>query len=138
MVRMADKQRPIIAVINTNDDLVDAVKNRLLDEEYEVVTAHIRDLKSGRQDFADFLRAHQPVVVIYDIAIPYDDNWTFFNMLRSLPGSAGQRFIVTTVNKRSLDRLVGGTSAVELVGGHADDFDPLIQAVRDALRAPAE
>ena len=135
---MSGKRQPVIAVINTNDDLVDAVKNRLLDEDYQVVTAHIRDLKSGREDFADFLRAHKPVVVIYDIAIPYDDNWTFFNMLRRLPESAGRRFIVTTVNKRVLDRLVGGTSAIELVGGHADDFDLLIEAVRDTLRASDE
>ena len=135
---MRRESRPVIAVINSNDDLVAAVQTRLLDEEFEVVTAHIRDIKAGREDFGSFLRAHKPAVVIYDIAIPYDDNWTFLSTLRKLPESAGQRFVVTTVNKRALERHVGPTDALELVGGHADDFDPLIEAVRDTLRARAE
>jgi hypothetical protein len=128
--------QPVVAVVNTNDDLVLALRSRLLDEGYSIVTMHIREIKSGRSDFGKFLDAHDPVAVIYDIAIPYDDNWTFFQTLRKLPESQRRQFIVTTVNKRVMDQLVGPTDVIELQGGHADDFDPVIDAVNAVVRIP--
>lgn len=125
--------QPVVAVVNTNDDLVTALGSRLIDEGVAVVPLHIRDVKSGRSDFGAFLRAHDPAVVVYDIAIPYDDNWTFFSMLRRLPESVNRRFLVTTVNKRVMEQKVGTTDAIELIGGHADDFDPLVEALRTML-----
>jgi CheY-like chemotaxis protein len=132
--RVRKAATPVVAVVNTNDDLVMALRSRLLDEGYAIVTAHIRDIKSGREDFAAFVRSHDPDVIIYDIAIPYEDNWTFLHTLRELPECAKRRFIVTTVNKRVLDERVGRTDAVELVGGHADDFEPLVDAVAAAVK----
>lgn len=125
--------QPVVAVVNTNDDLVQALQSRLIDEGVSVVPLHIRDVKSGRSDFGAFLTSHDPGVVIYDIAIPYDDNWTFFNTLRRLPESINRRFVITTVNKRVMEQKVGPTDAVELIGGHADDFEPLVESLRRAL-----
>ena len=126
--------QPVVAVVNTNDDLVQAVQSRLIDEGVSVVALHIRDVKSGRSDFGAFLTAHDPAVVIYDIAIPYDDNWTFFSTLRRLPESINRRFLITTVNKRVMEHKVGATDAIELIGGHADDLEPLVDALKRALR----
>lgn len=126
--------QPVVAIVNTNDDLVQAVRSRLIDEGVGVVTLHIRDVKSGRSDFGAFLKAHEPAVVIYDIAIPYDDNWTFFSTLRRLPESINRRFLITTVNKRVMEHKVGATDAIELIGGHADDLEPLVDALKRALR----
>ncbi len=128
-MRPRTSTRLVIAVINTSDDLVAAVRERLLDEGFEVVTGHVQDIKSGRTDFSAFIRAHRPAAVIYDVALPYEDNWTFLNMLRSLPDCADLDFLITTVNKRVLDERVGGTDAIELVGGHADDLEPLVEAL---------
>jgi CheY-like chemotaxis protein len=128
------QRRPVVGVVNTNDDLVMALRRGLLDEGYEVVVAHIRDIKMGRVDFGTFILSHRFAAVIYDIAIPYDDNWTFFNTLRKLPECKDQPFIVTTVNRRVLDQRVGRTDAIELVGGHADDFDPLLDAVATVVK----
>jgi hypothetical protein len=126
--------QPVVAVINTNDDLLQALRSRLLDEGVSVVQLHIRDVKSGRSDFGKFLKSHDPVVVIYDIAIPYDDNWTFFTTLQRLPESSNRRFVITTVNKRVMEQKVGPTDAIELIGGHADDFEPLVEVLRRSLR----
>ena len=128
---------PVVAVVNTNDDLLQALQSRLIDEGLNVVPLHIRDVKSGRSDFGAFLRAHDPVVVIYDIAIPYDDNWTFFSTLRRLPASIDRQFLITTVNKRVMEQKVGPTDVIELIGGHADDFEPLMEALRRSLRDAA-
>ena len=72
--------------------------------------------------------------MIYDIAVPYEGNWTFFQTLRKLPECKGQAFVVTTVNKRIMDERVGKTDVVEIVGGRAQDFEPTIDAVKKALK----
>jgi CheY-like chemotaxis protein len=126
--------RPVVAVINTSDDLVMAVRERLIDEGFEVVVGHIQDIKSGRMDFPGFIRAHRPAAVVYDVAIPYEDNWTFLNMLRALPETADLAFLITTVNKRVLEQRVGNTNAIELVGGHADDLEPLVEALHKLVK----
>jgi CheY-like chemotaxis protein len=124
---------PVVAVINTNDDLVQSLRNALVKEGYYVVTAHIADFKAGRQDFTSFLKAHDPSALIYDIAVPYEDNWTFFQSLLQLPETYDRKFIVTTVNKRVLDKRVGRTDAIEIKGGHADDFELIIDALAKRL-----
>jgi CheY-like chemotaxis protein len=129
-----DQPGPIVAIINTNDDLVQSLRQALVDEGYYVVTGHIAELKSGRQDFGAFLKAHRPDAVIYDIAIPYEDNWTFFQTLLKLPEARDGVFIVTTVNKRVLDERVGKTDAIEIRGGHADDFEAIIDALAKRLK----
>jgi CheY-like chemotaxis protein len=50
---------------------------------------------------------HNPSVVIYDIAVPYEDNWTLFETLRQLPEAHGRAFVVTTVNKRVFVQRLG-------------------------------
>jgi CheY-like chemotaxis protein len=120
----------VVAVVNTNDDLVNVIRNALIVEGFNVVTAHIRDIKAGRQDFSVFLREHDPAAVIYDIAIPYEDNWTFLQTLRQLPEAEKRRFILTTVNKRVLDQRIGQKDIIELQGGRADDLDPLLERVK--------
>ena len=40
--------RPVVAVVNTNDDLVQALRHVLETEGYAVVTTHIRDIKAGK------------------------------------------------------------------------------------------
>ena len=125
---------PVVAIINSNDDLVQVLRDALIGHGFEVVTAHIRDIKQGRQDFSAFLRSHNPAVVVYDIAVPYEEGWTFFQTLRELPEAQSQLFVVTTVNKRVLDQRIGPNEAIEIQGGHADDLDPVIEAVQQVLK----
>jgi DNA-binding response OmpR family regulator len=120
----------VVAVVNTNDDLVSVIRDALIAEGFNVVTAHIRDIKAGRQDFSVFLREHDPAIVIYDIAIPYEDNWTFLQTLRQLREAEKRCFILTTVNKRVLDQRIGQQDVIELQGGRADDLDPLLERVK--------
>jgi CheY-like chemotaxis protein len=128
---------PVIAVINTSDDLVLTLRDALVREGYNVVSAHIRDIKAGRQDFSAFLQAHDPAAIIYDISVPYEDNWTFFQTLLKLPAALDRQFIVTTVNKQVLDKRVGRTEAIEIQGGRVDDLEPVIEAVQKRVKLPA-
>jgi len=123
----------VVAVVNTNDDLVMALRSRLIDEGYQIAIAHIRDIKTGRTDFGAFITSHRPDTIVYDIAIPYEDNWTFLETLRTLPACRDCNFIVTTVNKRVMEQRVGKTGVIELVGGHADDFEPLVEELHEVV-----
>ena len=54
------------------------------------------------------------------------------------PAAAGlsrPSFVMTTVNQRALDASVGPTDAIEIVGGHSDDAEPTLEAVRKAVRS---
>ena len=121
---------PVVAIVNTNDDLVQVLRDALIREGFQVVTGHIRDFKAGRLDFGSFLRSHRPAVVVYDISVPYEDNWTFLKTLRELPDARDPIFVLTTVNKRVFERRVGESDVIEIEGGHADDLDPVLEAVR--------
>jgi hypothetical protein len=119
----------VVAILNTNDDLVNLLREALIEQGFNVVTGHIKDIKSGRVDFGEFLRAHDPRVIVYDIAVPYDDNWTFLQTLKQLPDVKDRDFVVTTVNRRVLQQRVGSADAIEIQGGRADDLDPVVEAV---------
>ena len=119
----------VVAILNTNDDLVNLLREALAEQGFNVVTGHIKDIKSGRLDFGEFLRAHDPRVIVYDIAVPYEDNWTLFQTLKQLPDVRSREFVVTTVNRRVLQQRVGSADAIEIQGGRADDLDPVVEAV---------
>ena len=136
-MKNARVRKPVVAVVNTNNDLVSALQHGLEAEGFNIVTAHIEAIKSGEVDFAAFLDEHNPALVIYDIVLPYDGNWVFLKMLRQLPQAQHRPFVVTTVNKRALDARVGATDAIEIRGGHADDIAPTMDAVRNALHKRA-
>jgi hypothetical protein len=140
MARVGDSRTqtvPVVAIVNTSDDLVKVLRDELVTRGYNVATAHIRDIKAGRVDFGAFLTAHDPAVTIYDIAVPYEDNWTFFRTLRKIPEAQDRVFVVTTVNKRVLDARVGVTDTIEIQGGRADDLDGVLDAVEKYLRPQA-
>ena len=125
---------PVVGVINSSDDLVQTLSRHLALDGYAVVTLHVDEIKSGQQDFMAWLERHAPSVVIYDISVPYDNNWTFLKLIRELPACQKVSFVVTTVNKRALEAQVGPTDTIEIKGGHADDIEPTIDAVRKALK----
>jgi CheY-like chemotaxis protein len=133
----AGVRKPVVAVVNSNDDLVSALQHALETDGFNIVTAHVQGIQDGTLDFAVFLEEHDPAVVIYDIALPYDSNWKFLSMIRQLP-QAQRPFVVTTVNKRALDARVGPTDTIEIQGGHTDDVEPTMEAVRKAVHTSRE
>jgi CheY-like chemotaxis protein len=108
----------VVAVINSNDDLVALLREALEDEGVAVVTAHIHEIKSGREDLPRFLEKHDPDVIVYDLAPPYCDNWRLLGLLREPFGERG--LVLTTVNRKALARTVGRVEAHEIEGRRSD------------------
>jgi DNA-binding NarL/FixJ family response regulator len=126
---------PIIAVFNSSDDTVDMLRTALEAQGLHTVSGHIGELKKGELDFLAFIEHHRPAVIVYDISLPYETNWNFLKLVRSSQPAQRCRFILTTTNKPALDKLVGETEALEIIG-KPYDLERVVGAVRAALGGP--
>ena len=131
---MSADTSPLVAVINTSEQLIALLRLALESEGYRTVTAFTHELKSRDIDLAAFLQEHDARVIVYDIAVPYEENWDFFQELLRMPSVASRQFVLTTTNKRALDELVGPTRTLEIIG-KPFDLAQFLDAVRGALRA---
>jgi DNA-binding NarL/FixJ family response regulator len=122
-----------VAVINSSEDTVEMLRQALHNGGFRsVVSAHIHDFKTGESDFPKYLQTHDPQAIIYDIAIPYEQNWTFLKLLLDSEHMRGRKVVLTTTNKKRLEELVGPTDALEIVG-KPYDIDEIVRAVKAAL-----
>ena len=120
-----------VAIFNGNEDTVEALRIMFERHGFETVSADVDEIKRGAVDFVDFVKTHDPRAVVYDIAPPYDHNWTFLKLVRTTEVMQGRPVIVTTTHKGNLERLVGPTQAIEIIGKPYD----LEQVVGAALAA---
>jgi CheY-like chemotaxis protein len=124
---------PVVAVINTNPDLVELLKARLESAGFVVLILHIADIRQG-MDLAGVTQTHRPEVIVFDVVMPYDRNYRFLQHLRET-SLKDYRFVLTTPNAAALSRLVGRDEKVYEVLDDRGDIDTIVQAVREAARA---
>ena len=127
----------VVAIINTNPDLVRLLRVNLESAGYVVLVIHIEDIKTAAGDVEAIIERHNPRVIIYDIVPPYDVNWRFFDHLRTTKAFQNRHFVITTVNIGQVQRVVGKESVVYEVVGEASDIQQVVRAVREATRARA-
>jgi DNA-binding NarL/FixJ family response regulator len=125
--------QPVVAVVNTNPDLVELLKARIETAGFVVLVIHIADIRGGL-DVGAVLAQHDPVVIVYDVVMPYDRNWRFLQHLRETTFT-GRRFVLTTPNEKGVKELVGKDDTVYEVLDGGGDVDVIVQAVREAARA---
>jgi CheY-like chemotaxis protein len=120
-------------IINNNFELIQLLDELLTSEGFETRTFQTFDLKTGKVNLQDILKEFKPVVVLYDVAIPYEENYMFFEKIKETVSSElkNTRVILTTTNKDALEEIVGKTNAIE-VWGKPFDFD--LQELLENLR----
>lgn len=124
---------PVVAIINTNPDLVELLKVRIEAAGLVALVIHIADIRAGL-DLGAVLDQHQPQVIVYDVVMPYDRNWRFLQHLRETT-LRNYRFVLTTPNAAALERLVGRDERIYEVLDDNAHIDAIVQAVREAVRA---
>jgi CheY-like chemotaxis protein len=121
----------VIAVVNGNEDTVEMLRDCLQQHGFSaIVTGHIHDFKTGQVSFPTFVQHHDPTVIVYDVSLPYEQNWTFLQLLLDTEVMRGRKVVLTTTNKNRLEELVGPTKV-----GKPYDLDQIVGAVRTALGA---
>lgn len=127
----------VVAIVNTNPDLVRLLQMALERAGFVVLIIHIEDLRLGTTDVDAMLRQHNPRVIVYDVAPPYEQNWRFLRHLRSATDFRGRQFVLTSVNVKRVHETVGKDESVYEIVGHRDDIDRVVRAVKEASRARA-
>jgi len=128
-------QVPVVAVINTNDDIVEMLRLAFEQAGLVVVSAHINDIKRGETNLGEFVREHAPRVVVYDITPPYDRSYRFVQHLRSMEVLKHTRFVLTSTNPQRVRELTGTTDEVFEILGKPYDLEEITRAVKEASRA---
>lgn len=121
-----------VAVFNANEDVVELLRLVVQQAGHSVVTAHVPDIKRGELDLAAFVEQHDPAVIVYDIPVPYEQNWNFLKLVREAPVMQQRTFVLTTTHKGNLERLVGPTDAIEILG-KPFDLQQVVEAVNRAV-----
>ena len=72
---------PVVAVVNTNPDVVEMLKARIEAAGFVVLVIHIAEIRAGL-DIRAVLAQHDPNVIVYDVTAPFERNWRFLQHLR--------------------------------------------------------
>jgi len=125
--------QPVVAVINTNPDLVELLKARIEAAGFVVLVIHIAEIRAGL-DVESVLRQRDPKVIVYDVVAPYERNWRFLQHLRET-SFKGRQFVLTSPNGRALSRLIGRDEKIYEILEDGNDIDAIVQAVREASKS---
>ncbi len=83
---MHTSPKPLVAILDTSPDFINVLTEILDMEGYEIISDYIVKFRNGQKDIRLFFDEHKPHVVVYDIAIPYVENWQFFKHVREISG----------------------------------------------------
>ena len=132
---MSPKQLPSIAVFNSSEDTIEILKIALEEHGYAVASGHVSDIKKGQVDLLEFVKEHGPDVIIYDVALPYEENWRFLRLLQSSDFLKPLKWVITTTHKKRLQELVGDCGEVHEIVGKPYDLQQIVGAVKRACDA---
>ncbi|PIT88945.1 MAG: hypothetical protein COU27_02950 [Candidatus Levybacteria bacterium CG10_big_fil_rev_8_21_14_0_10_36_7] len=121
-----------VAVINSNDDIVESISMLLADSGYIPVSGHIYTFRRGQKDVLEFFQKHKPAAVIWDIAPPYESNWNFLQLIRKHEITEGIPFVITTTNKKELGKIAGEGNFIEILG-KPEDMSYIVENLKKVI-----
>jgi DNA-binding response OmpR family regulator len=124
-----------VAVFNSSEDTTDMLRELFEHDGFVVVTAFTHALRDGETDLEGLMRQYAPQVIVYDIALPYEENWRLYQKIRSSPACRDVPFVLTSTNVAQVEKVSSGEPLIEIVG-KPYDLDELLQRVRLAAHVP--
>jgi DNA-binding NarL/FixJ family response regulator len=123
----------LVAIFNSRDEVITAVRSALEDEGFATVTARLADIQSGTLDLVAFVAVHDPDVIVYDLPRPYESHWNFLRLMKETNSLKDRAWVVTTTDKQALLAVVGAASVVEIIVGQPFGASDVVDAVHVAL-----
>jgi CheY-like chemotaxis protein len=120
---------PVVAVFNTSPDTVEMLRLVLEQAGYVVMGLYTYDARDGKIDLEALFRQHEPDVVIYDIAPPYEKNWREFQHMCSLPALAKRKFVLTTTNLQRVQEATDNPPEIFEIVGKPYDLGLIVEQV---------
>jgi CheY-like chemotaxis protein len=127
---------PVVAVFNTSPDTIELLRIVLEPAGYVLVGAYTYEVRDGEIDVESLVHQHQPRLIIYDIAPPYDRNWRLFLHIKEMPVLKGVKFLITTTNAKHVREVAGPDQQVFEIVGKPYDLQLIVQAVKDSIGQP--
>ncbi len=124
-----------VAVINTSEEMAELLELVFQSEGLSTARGYTLDFKRGREDLSSFFEKHDPRVVVWDVAIPYEENWLFCQQAQQLPAAEERHFVLTTTNVDALHQLVGSNVPAQEILGKPIDLEQLVTMVKNLLRS---
>ena len=131
--RVPRVSRPLIAILNSRDEVIAAIRSALEAEGFATVSAHLAEIQSGTLDLVAFAAEHDPDVIVYDLPRPYESHWNFLRLLKETNSLKHRAWVVTTTDKKALLAAVGAASVVEIIVGQPFGASDVVDAVHRAL-----
>jgi DNA-binding NtrC family response regulator len=125
---------PVVAILNSNDDVVEMLRSLVEQAGFVSVHGHIDDVRRGRLDLVNFIRQHEPSVIVYDLIPPYDRSWNYLQALKNTELMDGRQFVLTSVNAARAREVVGSSEMVYEIIGKPVDLDAIATAIREASK----
>jgi DNA-binding NarL/FixJ family response regulator len=125
--------QPLIAIFNSRDEVIAALRSALEAEGFATVSAHLAEIQSGTLDLVAFAAVHDPDVIVYDLPRPYESHWNFLRLMKETNSLKNRAWVVTTTDKHALLAAVGAASVVEIIVGQPFGASDVVDAVHVAL-----
>jgi DNA-binding response OmpR family regulator len=124
----------VVVLFNRNPDALVPLARLLESAGFDVVSAHIPEVRDGRCDADGIMERHDPAVIVYDIDPPYEENWDNFQVCRAT-SMRDRRFVITSANPAYVQRLAGRDERIYEIVDEPWDLDNIVDAVKEAARA---
>jgi len=105
-----------LLLLNSNTDTIELLTDWFGALGAIVHHARSLDLCVRLDDARKLVETIDPDAILFDLAVPYDRNWTCFQRLQTIGLFDAIPVILTTVNRRALDHIVGPKEAFEVLG----------------------
>src|SRR5207245_3661358 len=75
MTAVARRTSPLVAIFNSRDEVIEAIRSALENDGSATVTARLAEIQNGTLDLVAFIKVHAPDVIVYDLPRPYESHW---------------------------------------------------------------
>ena len=126
-----------VTVLNADRDILLALRELLIEERLEVTVATLSDLDYSPARVLEFLDRHDPHVVVYDIAPPYEKHLRLLESLQGPETRTGRLFVLTTTDLGHLSNYPKPPGIIEVLP-KPFKLDALLRVIRRASDESAE